>query len=98
MATFVSMLKFTAQGVSNIQDTTRRAAAFKAAVRKMGVRVTGTYWTMGEYDGLVVFDAADDESAAAAMAYLASHGNVQTRTTRAFTGAEMDKVLATGLK
>jgi len=36
MATFITTVKFTPQGMTNIQDTCKRAAAFKAAARKMG--------------------------------------------------------------
>ena len=31
MATFITLIKFTPQGVTAIQDTYKRAAAFKAA-------------------------------------------------------------------
>ncbi len=94
MATFVSTFRFTEQGVKAVGDTTRRAASFKAAAKKLGVKVGEVYWTLGAYDGLVILDAPDDETATALMLQLASLGNVHTSTTRAFTAAEMDKVLA----
>ena len=94
MATFISTFRFTEQGVNAIGETTRRAASFKAAAKKLRVNVTGVYWTLGSYDGLVIFDAPDDETATALMLRLGSQGNVQTTTARAFTAAEMDKVLA----
>ncbi len=94
MATFVSTFRFTGQGVKAVGETTRRATSFKAAAKKLGVDVNGVYWTLGAYDGLVIFDAPDDETATALMLLLGSQGNVQTTTTRTFTAAEMDKVLA----
>jgi uncharacterized protein with GYD domain len=94
MASFVTTIKFTEQGVKDIQDTTRRAAALKAAAKKRGVKVTGIYWTLGAFDGLLTFEAPDDETATALMLHLGSLGNVQTQTARAFTAAEMDKILA----
>ena len=94
MATFVSTFKFTEQGVKAVGKTTRRAASFKAAAKKLGVKVSEVFWTLGAYDGLVIFDAPDDETATALMLLLGSQGNVQTTTTRAFAAAEMDKVLA----
>lgn len=39
MATFITMIKFTQQGIKNVDHTTKRAAAFKAAVKKVGVKV-----------------------------------------------------------
>lgn len=53
------------------------------------------FWTLGQFDGLIVFDAPDEETATAAMLHLGSLGNVQTQTSRAFRAAEMKKVLET---
>jgi uncharacterized protein with GYD domain len=94
MATFVSSIKFTPQGIKAVGETTKRAAAFKATAKKMGVKVSEIFWTLGPYDGLVIFDAPDDETATALMLQIGSLGNVQTTTARAFSAAEMDKVLA----
>jgi uncharacterized protein with GYD domain len=93
MATFVTTIRFSQQGIANIQDTCKRAAAFKADAKKMGAKVTSIYWTLGTFDGVIVFEAADDEAATALMLYLGSLGNVQTQTARAFTAAEMEKIL-----
>lgn len=94
MATFVTTIKFTPQGVKGVADTTKRAASLKAAAKKMGVKVTSILWTLGPFDGLLVFEAADDETATALMLLLGSQGNVQTTTARAFTAGEMDSILA----
>jgi uncharacterized protein with GYD domain len=93
MATYITTLKFTQQGVKDIDHTTRRAAAFKASAKKMGVKVQGMYWTLGDYDGLIVFQAADDEAATVALLHLGAMGNVHTTTCRAFTATEMDAIL-----
>jgi uncharacterized protein with GYD domain len=93
MATFISTFKFTAQGVKGIRDTCKRASAFKNAVKKMGVKVTDVFWTLGPTDGLLIFDAPDDETATAAMLEVGSQGNVHTQTVRAFRSAEMEQVL-----
>jgi uncharacterized protein with GYD domain len=94
MATYLTTIRFTPQGVTGIKDTTRRAASFKAAAKKLGVKVTDLYWTLGAYDGLLICEAPDDETVTAAMLHLGSQGNVHTATVRAFNAAEMDKVLA----
>jgi uncharacterized protein with GYD domain len=93
MATFITTIKFTEKGIQAIQDTGKRAAAFKAAAKKMGVKVTAVYWTLGRFDGLIIFDAPDDETATAAMLHLAAQGNVQTSTARAFDANGMEKIL-----
>ena len=94
MATFVSTIKFTPQGIKAIAETTKRAATLKSTAKKLGVKVTNVFWTLGDYDGLLIFEAPDGETATALMLQLGSLGNVHTSTTRAFTADEMDKVLA----
>jgi uncharacterized protein with GYD domain len=93
MATYLSTLKLTRQGLQSIGETTKRAAALKASAKKMGVKIVNSYWTLGTYDGLLIFEADDDETATALMLQVAASGNVHTSTTRAFTAAEMDRIL-----
>lgn len=94
MATFITTIKFTDQGEKKIRDTTKRAASFKNVAKKLGVKVVGQYWTLGPSDGLVIYEAPDDETATALMLYLGSLDNVHTSTMRAFVASEMDAVLA----
>ena len=94
MATFVSTIKLTEEGIRSIGDTTKRAAAFKTAAKAMGVKVINQFWTLGQFDGLIVFEAPDGETATAAMLQLGSLDFVHTSTMRAFNAAEMEKILA----
>jgi uncharacterized protein with GYD domain len=55
MATFITAMHFTEQGIKALRDACDRAAAFKAAAKKMGVKVSGQYWTLGAFDGVIVF-------------------------------------------
>ncbi len=93
MATYVSTIKFTPQGAAAIADTAKRANAFKSTAKKMGVKVNGLYWTLGPFDGLVVLEASDEQAVTALMLQLATLGNVQTQTARAFEADEMQKIL-----
>ena len=94
MATFITTIKFTEKGIKAVGETTKRAEAFKAAAKKVGAKVSDIYWTLGEFDGVVVLDAPDDETAAAALLHLGISGNVHTTTARAFNAAEMAQILA----
>jgi uncharacterized protein with GYD domain len=98
MKTFITTIQFTPKGVAAVQDTCQRAAAFKAAARKLGCKVVDVYWTLGPFDGVMIFDAPDAETATALMLRLSSQGNVRTQTARAFTAPEMEKILATAGK
>jgi uncharacterized protein with GYD domain len=93
MATYISTVKFTPQGVAAIRDTGKRANAFKSAAKKLGVKVSNIYWTLGPFDGLVIMDAPDEQAVTAAMLQLAAQGNVQTQTARAFGANEIDEII-----
>jgi uncharacterized protein with GYD domain len=93
MATYVALLKLTERGIKDIKDTAKRAAELKTHAKKHGIEVKEQYWCLGAYDGLMVFDAADDETATAAMLSLSMRGNVTTQTLRAFSAAEIGKIL-----
>jgi len=91
---FVATIKFTQQGVANIQDTCKRAEQFEESAKQMGVNVQDILWTLGPFDGVLKFDAPDEETATALMLQLGSQGNVQTQTARAYNAAEMNKILS----
>jgi uncharacterized protein with GYD domain len=93
MATFITTLHFTEQGIRAIRDTCERAVTFMATAKKMGVKVTGLYWTLGVFDGVLVLEALDEETATAALLHLGSLGSMRTQTSRAYDAAQMQKIL-----
>jgi uncharacterized protein with GYD domain len=93
MNTYVALVSFTQQGLQNVHESPHRAAAFKGAAKKAGVKVRELYWTLGAYDGVIVFDARDDEAATSVMLALAALGNVHTRTLRAFNAAQFAAIV-----
>ena len=94
MPTFIINIKFTQQGLKDIDHPTKRAATFKAEAKKMGAKVKELYWILGDHDGLLILEAPDEETATAAILHLGAMGNVHTTTCRAFTAAEMERVMA----
>ena len=93
MQKYITLVSFTEEGVKNLKDTCRRAKAFSEKVKKKGVRIQQTYWTFGRYDIVHVFEAPDDETAAAVSFTLGSMGNVRTETLRAFVIEEMTSIV-----
>ena len=93
MATYMALIKLTERGVKEIKETGKRAADLKTHEKKHGIVVKEQYWSMGAYDGLILFEAPDDETASAAMLSLTSREHVTTQTLRCFTAAEMSKIV-----
>jgi uncharacterized protein with GYD domain len=93
MATYIALLQFTDQGIRNVRETTRRAAAAADTAAKMGVKFAELFWTLGHYDLVIIAEAPDEASMTAVMLKLASLGNVKSQTLRAFRSKEMEAIL-----
>ena len=94
MARYISLLRFADQGIRNIKDTIKRGDAAAAEAKKMGMKIIEEFWTMGAYDGVVLFDAPDDKTMTAFACKVSSLGNVKTETMRAFSKEEMEGILS----
>ena len=92
MATFISLVNFTDQGIRNVKDSPDRYEAFRAMAEKVGVKVKGFYYTIGHYDMVLIVEGSD-EAAMTAMLKVGSLGNVRTETLRGFSSEEMRKVI-----
>ena len=93
MVTYVVLAKFTEQGVRNARDSPKRADAFKELAKTFGVTVKEILWTQGQYDIVTLIEAPDESSAMTLNLSLAALGNVRTETMRAFSAAEMTKIV-----
>ena len=97
MATYVTLISFTDQGVRNVKDTANRASAYKELAAKLGCTIKDIYWTQGQYDVVSIVEAPDDASATALAMSVGKLGYIRTQTLRAYSAAElapiMDKVV-----
>ena len=94
MPTFVVLYRFTHQGLKNIKGTVKRAEEIRKENEARGFKVIGTYWTQGQYDLVAVLEAPSEEAMMAGLFNIAEAGNVHSETLRAFTEAEMERILA----
>lgn len=92
MATFVTLINFTDQGIRNVKESPARFEAFKAMAERLGVTVKSVYYTVGAYD-LVLVTEGTDEAAMTALLKVGSLGNVRTQTLRGFSVDEMKKMI-----
>jgi uncharacterized protein with GYD domain len=94
MATYILLATYTEQGIKGIKDTVKRTEAVRELAKKAGATMKESYWTLGVYDVVGVFEAPDDETMTAFSLSVAKLGNVKTHTLRAFSGKEMGGILA----
>ncbi len=93
MATYITLLNYTDQGIKNMKGVPERALAARQALESMGGRLHAYRLTLGEYDAVVTIDAPDDEAYATFVLNIAAQGNLRTTTLKAFSEEESFRIL-----
>jgi uncharacterized protein with GYD domain len=93
MATFIALINFTDQGVRGVKESPNRLEAASKLAEGLGVAVKSAFWTLGQYDMVVIAEGADD-AVATWMFKVGSLGNIRSSTLRAFKLDEMRKMVA----
>jgi uncharacterized protein with GYD domain len=93
MSTYITLLQYTQQGISNIKESPKRLDAARQAWSKAGAQLKEFYLTLGRYDAVVISEAPNDETMAKLALATGALGNVRTETLRAFSESEYRKLL-----
>jgi uncharacterized protein with GYD domain len=88
MPTYITLMRWTSQGAKNIKDSPSRVDAARKAFQAVGVTLKDFYMVTGRFDMVIISEAPGDVTLAKATLSVASHGNVQTETLRAFSEKE----------
>ncbi len=94
MATYISLIRFTEQGIKGIKDSGNRIDAARKAYQAAGGKLKEVYSVMGQYDIVVIAEVPDDAAAARLALSLGALGNIRSETMRAFTEDEYRKIVA----
>ena len=91
MATFVSLITLTEQGIRSIKQSPQRAEAFMAMGENYEVTIKAVYYTVGQYDMIVIAEG-DNESAMASLLATNAFGNLRSQTMLAYSVDEMKAI------
>lgn len=94
MPTYLTLTKFTQQGIENIEKLPDRLDAFRDLVEDNDGEIVDYYGTLGEYDIAMVTEFPDAETAASVLLSTAKLGNVRTETLTAFDEREFRDMIA----
>jgi len=93
MPTYITLMKFTEQGVKDLKGAPRRMDSAIKAWELMGGKVVAEYFVMGEYDYIAITESPSDETAVSANLAVCTHEHVKTTTLRAFSMGEFAQVV-----
>jgi uncharacterized protein with GYD domain len=94
MALFIVTINWTEQGIRNVKDAPKRRNAARDLAKKCGVDIKQLYLTSGDSDLLAIVDTPSGDNVAKFAMAIGSQGNIRTRTVRAWTEAEFDKLVS----
>jgi uncharacterized protein with GYD domain len=91
---FIVSINWTDQGIRNVKDGPKRAQAARDLGKKLGVEMKELYLTSGDADMVAILETANGDNVAKFAMAIGAMGNVRTRTARAWTQAEMQKMIS----
>ena len=94
MPTYITLARWTQQGIERIKESPARLDAFKQAVKSVGGEVKAFYMVTGQYDMVIVSEAPNDDAIAKVALATGSKGSVRSETLRAFREDEYRKIIA----
>lgn len=93
MPHYVSLMRYTQKGIEALKDSPKRLEATKKVFEAAGGKIKEIYWTLGQYDVVVIAEFPSDEAGFALALGGAMQGYIRGETMRAFTGAEFVKAV-----
>jgi uncharacterized protein with GYD domain len=91
---FIMSLNWTEQGIRTIKDWPKRAADARAYAKKVGVEIKELYLNSGDHDLVAILDTPNGDNVAKFAMGIGALGNVRTKTVRAWTESELQKLIA----
>ena len=91
---FICSINWTDQGIRNVKDGPKRTQAARDMAKKLGVEIKELYLTSGDSDMVAILDTPNGDNVAKFAMAIGAQGNVRTRTARAWTQAEMQKLIS----
>lgn len=88
MPTYMTLIKYTQQGVENMKDSPNRLDTAKELFKSMDGEIKSFYLAMGRFDAVVIAEGPDDETATKLAMTIGAVGSIRTETFRVFTEDE----------
>ena len=94
MPSYVILTSFTRTGIENVEKSPNRTEDTIELIESVGGELREFFVVMGRYDGVLIADFPDDETATRAVLALGKSGNVTTETLKAFDLSAFREIVA----
>ncbi len=94
MPTYITLMKWTDQGIRNVKESPQRLDAAKKGIEAAGGKMIGFYLTMGRYDMVAIAEFPSDEVGIGILLGLGRGGNLRTETMKAYPEDQYRNIIA----
>ena len=100
MPKYLITASYTAEGAKGllIDGGSKRREAAEQALKTVGGKLEAFYFAFGDADALIIVDAPDHATVAAASVTISASGAVRTKTTVLLTPEELDQATRKSVK
>jgi uncharacterized protein with GYD domain len=93
MPHYIVLGNYTEQGIRSIKESVKRDEDVRRIIERAGGKVQ-LYYTLGEYDFVVVLEMPSDESLLRFLLQVGQAGNVRAKTLKAWSEPDAHKVMS----
>ena len=93
MPIYISLMKWTSQGIGGLPAWRDRMEEGERAIQERGGKLLNAYVTLGRFDVVEIFEAPDDDIAMEILMKLNRYGAEHTETLRAFSRDEAEEIV-----
>ena len=85
MQTYVTLWKYTKDGLMDIKKTAKRFGLVKKIISSEGGKLVSIYGLLGEYDVITIMEMPDEKVAASTILRICSTGRITSQTMTALS-------------
>ncbi len=91
MAVYVTLYRYTDEGMKGIKNAADIARGWQLEAQKRGVAVSALYWLQGAYDAVTIVESDDDDAVNSLLLAIGAQGLLRTETMRAFSLEDVER-------
>ena len=92
MPTYITLWKYTTEGLKDIRNTASRFEAVKKIIESNGGKLLRVYGLIGEYDVITIMEMPDKNALASAILRICASGRIGAETLEAIPIEEFLKI------
>ena len=80
MAVYVTLYRYTDEGIKGVKSAAENAESWKAEAQKRGITVHALYWLQGRYDAVTIVEADSTHAVNGLVLAIGAQGALRTET------------------